>query len=190
MRPKASRDLMQLGDLQFFETISEGMTLISRNVSRLYDGAVALSKASQKHTARTLTMQSEEEAAKFLILMDAVRCPRVPAERLSEQLGRFNDHPARGLYAKACWLKPLTLAQLQEYLNLHRDQFHLDGPNDVDWIFRNEIQANRDGLLYVDYVAYDDGEHRWSDPTLNEDIWFSSLPTPAAVTMARQIHEV
>jgi hypothetical protein len=42
----------------------------------------------------------EEEAAKFHILLDAVRCPREPADRFSRQLGYFNQHPVKGLYAE------------------------------------------------------------------------------------------
>lgn len=189
MRPKASRDLIQLGDPEFFSTIAEGLELIVRNVTRLHDGAVILAKASQKHTSRVLAMQAEEEAAKFLILMDAVRCPRLPVDRLREQLRRFNDHLAKGLYAKACSWKPVTLAELQEYVNIDRDDFYLDGPNNVDWIIRNEILTNRENLLYVDYIAYDDGEHRWSDPARYEDIWFSIPLEPASVTMARHLFD-
>ena len=102
-------------------------------------------------------------------------------------------HLAKGLYAKACMWKPVTLADLQGYVNLDRDDFYLDGPNDVDWILRNEILTSRENLLYVDYVDYvdyEDGEHRWSDPAPHEDIWFSLPSMPAAVTMARQLFDV
>lgn len=108
------------------------------------DGAVALAASEQCHACRVLATIAEEEASKVLILLDAVRCPRLPSDRLSNQVGRFNDHFAKGLYARSCWYRPTTLGQLQEYINHDRDQFYLDGPNDVDWIFRNEIiQARR-----------------------------------------------
>lgn len=84
---------------------------------------------------------------------------------------------------------PVTLAQLQEYVNNDREDFYLDGPNDVDWIFRNQVIQNREAALYVDYVAHDD-EHRWSDPLEFEDLDFSHLPEPWSVTTAKYLHAV
>ena len=87
-----------------------------------------------------------------------------PCKRLSDQLGRFNDHLAKGLYARAYERRPTTFAQLQEFVNVDRGQFYLDGPNDIDWIFRNYVLEERERKLYVDYIAHDDG-HRWSNPS-------------------------
>ena len=188
MRVRAIKDLMQLGEPAFFAAIAEGLELIVRNVSRLHDGALTLAKASQPHAARVLVTLAEEEAAKVLILLDAVRCPRLPADRLSRQLARFNDHLAKGLYARVCEMRPGTLAQLQEYIDNDREEFYLDGPNDVDWIFPNQVTQGREGMFYVDYVAHDDG-HQWSDPVAFEDILFSSPPMPA-VRMALHLSSV
>ena len=183
MRVRAIKDLMRLGEPAFFAAIAEGLELIVQNVSRLYDGAITLAKASQPHAAHVLTTLAEEEAAKVLILLDAVRCPQSPADRLSHQLARFNDHLAKGLYARVCGMRPATLAQLQECIDNDREEFYLDGPNDVDWIFRNQVTQDREGIFYVDYVAHDDG-HRWSDPAVFEEILCSSPPMPDAVRMA------
>ena len=73
MRVRAIKDLMQLGEPAFFAAISEGLELIVQNVSRLHDSALTLAKASQPHAARVLVTLAEEEAAKVLILLDAVR---------------------------------------------------------------------------------------------------------------------
>src|SRR5574340_742423 len=96
-------------------------------------------------------------------LVDAIRCPRTPANRWSEQLGRFSDHMSKGLYSWAYNCRPATLGQLQEYLDFKRQEFYLDGPNDVDWIFRNDILQRREEALYVDYVETGEG-HAWLDP--------------------------
>ena len=189
MRVRAIKDLMQLGEPAFFAAIAEGLELIVQNVSRLHDGAITLAKASQPHAARVLTTLAEEEAAKVLILLDAVRCPQSPADRLSRQLARFNDHLAKGLYARVCGMRPATLAQLQEYIDNDREEFYLDGPNDVDWIFQNQVTQGREGIFYVDYVAHDDG-HRWSDPAVFEEILFSSPPMPDDVRMALNLSSV
>ncbi len=187
MRVRAIRDLTQLADPAFFAAIAEGLGLVVKNIGRLYDGAATLAEAKQPHPARVLALIAEEEAAKLLILMDAVRCPRLPPERLARQLSRFNDHLAKGLYAKACTWCPATIEQLQEYVNHDRREFYLDGPNDVDWIFRNEVIQGREGALYVDYVANDD-THNWSDPAQFEDLIFST-PEPWSVTTARHLYD-
>jgi hypothetical protein len=52
---------------------------------------------------------------------------------------------------------------LVRYVDLLRRNYYLDGPNDVDWLFRNEIMAEREERLYVDYVETDDGD-MWISP--------------------------
>ena len=189
MRVRATKDLVQLSDPEFFAAIAEGLKLVVKNVSRLWDAAVDLGEKKNAHAARVLAVIAEEEAAKFLILIDAVRCQRQPAGRLSRQLGRFNEHLSKGLYARGCGMCPTTLAQLQEYVDHHREQFYLDGPNDVDWIFRNEVIEGRESTLYVDYVAHDD-EHRWSDPTDLEDLEFGKPLEPGSVVTARRLNDI
>lgn len=188
MKAKAIRDLTQLSEPDFFARIAEGLSLIVANVDRLCEAAVVLGKSDHYHGSRILNTLAEEEAAKFLILIDAVRCPKQPGERLSDQLGRFNDHLAKGLYAKACNYRPGTLGQLQHYVNIDRDEFYLDGPNDCDWIFRNEIIESREGKFYVDYVARDDG-HSWSDPGFLSTCLGASVE-PATVSMSRTLFKV
>ena len=144
MRPRATKDLAQLTDSAFLAEVAEGLGLIIANARRLYASATVLAEAKRFHGARVLQALSEEEASKHLILLDAVRCPRQPSDRFASQLGRFNDHLAKGLYARACLLRPGTLGQLQEYLDHYRVDFYLDGPNDVDWIFRNEVIHHRE----------------------------------------------
>ena len=164
MRVRAIKDLTQLAEREFFAAIAEGLKLIVKNVSKLWDAAAILGEEKKEHPARVLAIIAEEEAAKALILIDTVRCPRLPADRFANQLGRFNNHLAKGLYAKAYMLHAATLEDLQAYINLDREEFYLDGPNDVDWIFRNDVIQKREGALYVDYVAYDE-EKKWFDPS-------------------------
>ena len=120
-------------------------------------------------------------------MLSAVRSCRPTGSRAS--LRGFNDHLAKGLYARVCGMRPATLAQLQEYIDNDREEFYLDGPNDVDWIFRNQVTQGREGMFYVDYVAHDDG-HRWSDPAVFDDILFSSPAMPDAVRMALNMSSV
>jgi AbiV family abortive infection protein len=191
MRPRATRDLAQLADSAFCAEVAEGLALVIANARRLYASAVVLARAKHFHGARVLQALSEEEAAKHLILLDAVRCPRQPPARLSAQLARFNDHLAKGLYARACLLRPSTLAQLQEYLDHYREDLYLDGPNDVDWIFRNDILQHREEALYVDYVAHDDG-HAWFHPGIydNEPLGLFTDTAPWTLQTAGRLHDV
>lgn len=189
MRVRAIKDLTQLDEPDFYIAVAEGLELIVQHVLRLRDGAVTLAKASQHHAARVLTTLAEEEAAKVLILLDAVRCPRLPLDRFSRQLARFNNHLAKGLYARACGMRPVTLADLQAYIDIDRKDFYLDGPNDVDWIFRNQIMQDREGTFYVDYVAHDDG-HQWWAPEALADTFPSFLSIPCAVTTALHLSSV
>jgi AbiV family abortive infection protein len=188
MRVRAIRDLSQLSDSEFFQSVAEGLGLIVRNAVKLYEGATIVAREGRSHASRVLEGIAEEEAAKFLVLMDAVRCPRQPGERFAAQLGRFGDHLAKGLYANSCSWRPTTLGQLQEYMDSCRHEFYLDGPNDVDWIFRNEVIQNREGGLYVDYVSSDEG-HFWTDPSLYESV-LSGTFEPLALKMAKVLSDV
>lgn len=183
MEVRAIRDLAQLSDHDLFIQLSTGLRLVAKNVAKLYEGTTVLAELARFHAGRVLAKIAEEEAAKYLILMDAVRCPRQPSKTLAVQLQRFNQHLAKGLYAKAGMYRPTTLEQLQEYVDLDRKEFYLDGPNGVDWIYRNEVIDGRESTFYVDYVRHDDG-HRWAEPTEFEDLLFGA-PEPGAVQMVR-----
>jgi AbiV family abortive infection protein len=191
MRPKAIRDLGQLGDAGFFTELACGWELVLHNVRRLVGASELLTKAERYHAARLLETVAQEEAAKILILTDAARCPREPGQRFVSHLARFNDHLAKGLYARACDMRPANLDQLQSYLDLFRIEYYLDGPNDVDWIFRNEVTEQRENVLYVDYVATDEGHH-WADPSRFAYVMVkgAGLPTPGSVRIAEALWEV
>lgn len=163
MRVKAIKDLSQLAEDALFETVAEGLGHVLDNARRLCDDSEQLADCNRFQGSRVLRGIAEEEAAKFLILLDAVRCPRQPTARWSRQLARFNDHLAKGLYGRSYYWRPGTLGQLQEYLDREREDFYLDGPNDVDWIFRNYILQRREETLYVDFIVTEDGRS-WLHP--------------------------
>ena len=191
MRARAIRDLSQLTGSAFFAEVAVGLGLTVQNARRLHASADVLAQAGRSHGARVLHALSEEEAAKYLILLDAVRCPRQPPARFASQLARFNDHLAKGLYARACWMRSATLGQLQGYLDLYRQDFYLDGPNDIDWIYSNEILRRREEALYVDYTASDEG-HAWIDPRPYDDAaigTFSSME-PGSLQIAGALYDV
>lgn len=164
MRPKAIRDLVQLSDKDFLAQISVGFERVLQNAIRIDQDAESLRKQNRPNGCRILSGMAEEEATKCLILIDAVRCPRIPPEILSRQLGRFNDHLSKGLYAEACYWQPSNFQEFSSYVDNERKEFYLDGPNDIDWIFRNRIISEREETIYVDYMATDDENHHWLAP--------------------------
>ena len=85
-------------------------------------------------------------------------------------------------FARACGTRRVTLDHLQAYIDTERNKFYLDGPNNVDWIFRNQIDQDREGAFYVDYIAHDD-VRQWSAPEAFEDTASSFSSEPKAVTM-------
>jgi hypothetical protein len=129
-----------------------------------------------------LRIVAEEEAAKYLMLLDAARCTR--AER-GGHLGRFYQHLARGIYARSAEWRSATYREHLRYVDLDRHSLYLDGPNDVDWIFRNDVLEERESALYVDYVESEDGL-RWQTPATALDGLPSELEVPSAVILLAQ----
>jgi AbiV family abortive infection protein len=189
MEPRRIADLSQLADPRLFEEIAAGLVLIHENATRLWQSVDALATQGHFRGAEILKWVASEEAAKYLILLDAVRCPRVPAERFSAQLRKFNDHLARGLYAEAYDWRPVDFRELREGIERECKAYYLDGPNGVDWIFRNDIKREREEALYVDYVGRD-GEHGWVTPKTHEQVSASFFfSEPVALRMIRHLHD-
>ncbi len=164
MRTRAIRDLAQLPDKVVFEELSTGLDLVFKNASRLDEDAQALWDEGRSQGSEILTAICAEEAAKFLILIDAIRCP---SDRLSSQLKRFYNHLAKGIYVECCEWRADSLGQLDSYVREELAEFYLDGPSDIDWIFRNRILSQREEQLYVDYIVTDDGQY-WTEPRREE----------------------
>lgn len=177
MRPRAVPSLASMKDDELFKSLADGMTLLAEHARSVEVAARALEPAHVRGAA-PLRALAEEEAAKFLILLDAARCPRKPPGALAAHLKRFSNHLARGLYVEAYEGRPADLGEVRKYVDLLRRSHYLDGPNDVDWIFRNSVLAQREERLYVDLVEYEE-EARWFSPSRLDDIhlldWSTAL---------------
>lgn len=163
MRTRASADLSQLSDDDFFVEIANGMHKVLNNASTLADDARHLFEEKRSRSASLLLAVASEEAAKYHILLDAVRCERNTTAMI-RQLKRFNDHLAKGLYARYVSIAPASFEEVLNFLRRERETLFLDGPNDVDWIFRNRVLQDREEVFYVDYVEAA-GEHLWLEPS-------------------------
>lgn len=63
----------------------------------------------------------------------------------------------------------MDLTEAKRHVDRERRTLYLDGPNDIDWIFRNDITQRREEAMYLDYVAYRDHFH-------DEHVWYSPNP--------------
>ncbi|HDO51807.1 MAG TPA: hypothetical protein ENH05_03615 [Rhizobiales bacterium] len=171
MMNRAINDLCQLKDDKLFQEISIGMGHILEVVKRLGRSASRLpgykkvhTKSLHSHAVHLLGALAEEEAAKFFILLDFVRCPRSQQKSRSRQLGYFYDHLAKGIYAEICSRHFVDFADVARFVNSRRKAFYLDGPMDVDWIFSNNILSRREDRFYVNYVKDGDDNYYWQYP--------------------------
>jgi hypothetical protein len=186
MEPRMSHLLANLADPAFFESVSRGLELITKNVAEIDECAEALVGSAAGRGRNVLRAVAAEEAAKYLILLDAVRCPRIRQQERVQQLKRFNRHLAKGIYAEVVDIRPADYAEVLNYIKGLRQAYYLDGPNDVDWIFRNSIEANREQALYVDYIRSDDGTD-WFDPTYLDDVRSSR---PAVIDLIEAMQRI
>jgi hypothetical protein len=164
MRVKAIQGLSQLTDDALFVEVENGAALCVSNARQIHSDSLTLGDLERPAGTEILRLAAEEEAVKALVLLDAVRCPRVErSAEFSRQLQYFNDHLAKGIYAQYSWRKPHSFSEVRKWVDRERKEYYLDGPNGVDWIFYNDILRRREETIYVDYVE-NDSNHRWHDP--------------------------
>ena len=153
--------LADLPDDKLLPALEAGLALVGENTSRLAGAASRLAELGQGRPAKILASHAHDEAGKFLILMDATRCPRT---HLQAHLKRVKDHLSRLLYAETVRLFPATFKELVGYLDSSRKSHYLDGPEGGAWVFRNSLLYWREQAMYVDYVEDEDGACSWQDP--------------------------
>lgn len=182
---RAIKDLCQLKDADLFKEVAEGVSLIVESASRLNAAAEKLSKSDDHHAAKIIGNLSEEEAAKVLILVDAVRCPPERAKEKVRTLSYFYSHLAKGIYADVTGLSPANFAEIVRYIDDARAEYYLDGPLDVDWIFPNHITQQREDALYVGYVreGNEEAKNYWYRP-INDPLFPHWTPPVVRVTSA------
>lgn len=168
--------------------VSEGLGHIIENAERICEGAIALLDSENSQSLNILSMHAEEEAAKFLILIDAVRCPISEQKRRSDLLGCLRSHLARGIYAELAATRPVDLAELRKLADYYRRSLYLDGPMDVDFIMRNQVVSRREELIYVDYVE-SEGEHFWISPRNDPEFGTFRHIEPYTLRIARALSE-
>lgn len=190
---RAIFNLAQLSDAALYETLSEGLPLIVENATSLEESARRLYRDGDLRASQVMRGYAEEEAAKTLILLDYVRCPRKSKpEQANQVLKRFYGHVAKRVQAMACEFPMIeSFKDLSDLVESECRPFYLDGPNGVDWIFPNAISEKREHELYVDYVQEvtdTAGACFWIPP--NPPVTFlSQYQTSDCVTLAKALFE-
>ena len=156
--------------------VAEGLPLILRSAEGYWDAARRLKGLSRE--AMVIRGHAEEEAAKILILMDVVRCPKkLVASKIGSIVRWFYDHLARLIYADAVLWKPTNVAELRGYVDSHRPSHSVEG--DVgEFILPNWSLFARESQLYADVMTDDAGHATWNAPN-RVDMGPSLMVSPA-----------
>ena len=171
---------------EYYDSLATGLGMVADHCRQLAGASAVLADAEQWRGAQLLTVLADEEAGKYLVLLDAVRLGHRDKGRLSAQLKRAGDHLAKGLYAQVASIRPADFAEVLAYLDGERKALYLDGPNDVDWIFSNAIRSGRDETLYVDLVETDAGLD-WRSPAIYDRLGFNATPWAADLVTALEV---
>ena len=177
--------LCQMRQSERLAFIAEGLPAVLASARGFWRAVRQLD--GQVREAVVLSRHAEEEAAKVLILMDIVRCPRrLVSSRTGSMVKWFYSHLARLIYAEASGWKPMDVAQLREYVDMNRKSHHLDGAVG-EYIMPNSTIFRREGLLYADIEGYEDEGASWSNPSdLIHPLSFSGR-TPTALRLAESM---
>ena len=188
---RAAYDLANFPDERLFRQLAEGIPLIVENAVSLDETAQRLHRQADFRASEIFRGFAEEEAAKVLILIDLVRCPRDWKKR-TEISKRFYGHVAKRIYAMTCSYP--SIASFKEFCKLVETEclpYYLDGPNRVDWIFWNDIAAKREQNLYVDYAQElndEPGDYHWIVPPAPLP-WNRQYETPDCVKLSQALSE-
>jgi hypothetical protein len=185
MLPRRFSTIVQVPERRRFRVLAEGTKLLVENVATLEADATTLDASRRDRGAAVLRCFAEEEAAKVLILLDLARAGWQDHAAVRACLSSFYSHLARGLYVKAYDGSPADLAEVRGYVDHLRQEYYLDGPMDVDWIFGNEVLASREERLYVDYIEDEHGDRHWTGPADRATIFDApfSFPAPASTVV-------
>ncbi|MCO5154080.1 MULTISPECIES: hypothetical protein [unclassified Shinella] len=159
---RQGRKLVNLPNEERVAFIAEGLPILLESARGLYAASKAVSHMPRE--SNVLKGHAEEEAAKILILMDIVRCPKkLIAGRIGTLMGWYYDHLARLLYAEACQWRPVDLKELRKIIDRRRVTHYLEGGMG-EFIVPNDLIYQRETRLYADIEGLDDGTLQWVAP--------------------------
>lgn len=159
---RQGRRLCQMRHQDRLAFVAEGLPILLASARGFQDAASRLHDSPREEDV--LLSFADEEAAKVLILMDIVRCPPAQVNQNMGKLMRwFYDHLARLVYAKATSWKPMSVHQLQHYLERECEELTLEGFAG-EYILPGGPVHERESALYADIQSNDNGELSWHEP--------------------------
>ena len=124
MEARKINNLCELNDSNLFEVIARGLKLIYENANCIIKDSIFLKQKKHHQGSEILENLGNEEAAKFLILLDVIRCDRTKNSKLfSRQLGYFSNHLARNIYAQYCCMRPADFKEVRKFIEKEREQY-------------------------------------------------------------------
>jgi hypothetical protein len=171
--------------------LAEGLPIILASSEGFQAAAEAI--RSRARESDVLEGFAAEEAAKALILLDMLRCPKAQRERRNGVFVRwFYDHLARLIYADSVKWRPTDKGQLRSYVDLQRRSHVTDGAVG-EYIVPSGPIPERERRLYSDVERLDDGTLIWNSPRS----WKEAFPgssffdrAPDALRMARAMQKL
>lgn len=159
--------LCQMSHSERLAFIAEGLPVVLSSAQGFWQAASRMDGSGRE--AAVLEQHAKEEAAKVLILMDMVRCPKhLVSSRMGSMVKWFYSHLARLIYAEALDWRPTNMADLRKYVNRGRRSHHVDGDYG-EIIVPNYTTLNRELSLYADISACEVEGVSWSNPS---DRWY------------------
>lgn len=154
--------LCQMSQKDRLAFLAEGLPIIAESAESFWSASRQLQDKPRE--MGVLENFANEEAAKALILIDAVRCPaKLISSKLNKVVGHFYDHLARLIYAESQDWKPMHMKQLREYVDQERKAHYLEGDGG-EYILPNSTVARRESILYADIEAYENDALVWNMP--------------------------
>ena len=161
-----TRQFRQLGGLRAADRdrlVAEGLAAIAANVSQIAGEMAKCAEFKSRRASRLLYNIGREEAGKFLALIDVYRSPGSSQATTARQFARAGSHLAKLVYAQMADYSIASRTELISAIDHHRRALYLDGPNDDDWVFRNDLLSQREEALYVDLIDAE-GTLEWWPP--------------------------
>lgn len=171
-----SRQFKRLANLSAADRdqmLVDGLRLIGDRIEAYVSEWVAAESVGANRACKLLRNTAREEAGKFLLLLDHYRDPAASQAQRSKHFARAGQHLSKLIYAQIADYSIASFAELTSAVDRHRNSFFLDGPNDIDFIFSNELIRERESALYVDLVDYE-GDLEW-DGEEHLDPWPANI---------------
>lgn len=163
MKPRQFAQIASKRPAERWQLLADGLQLLAASIEQLLEEIAQANTAGAYRAGHLACNVAREEAGKFLVLIDVAR-DRGSQKQMHSQLRRASSHPEKLMYAQMADYSIGDSNEMRRAIAAHRDRYYLDGPNDFDWIFPNDLITRRESAMYVDLVEYEGGDLDWNTP--------------------------